>query len=118
MKLNKTIHQKLVLQAEEAYETGLTKLARGVFDSIDEPRESGPVVYSSIELDQDIYKHLWKVALDVAKYYDLEHLDIQKVDDVLKWAAQGIKKELESKMLEEGTSVVGPLEPKLPGQSE
>lgn len=118
MKLNTTIYNKLVLQAQEAKEVGLTKLADGVISSVGatsrDPDEF--VTYSSIELHRDIYNNLWKIALDVIKHHDLESVDIQKIDDALKFTVAQVLRDIE--MTLEVNDKIGLMEPKLPGESK
>lgn len=118
MKLNKIAYNKLVLQAQEAKELGLTELADAVLNSVGAtPREEdAPHTYSSEELNQDIHRQLWKIAMYLGEYHDLFSLDIQRIDEVIKWATENLRKDLENSM--GVTNVIGPLEPKLPGESK
>lgn len=123
MKLNKIAYNKLVLQAQEAKELGLNELADVVLNSIGPtPRdEKEAYVYSSEQLQDDMNKFLWKMAISTAEYHDLKSLDIQKIDEVIKWAAKQVLADLESCM-DGGDGIsrtgIGPLEPKLPGESK
>ena len=118
MKLNKIIYNKLVLQAEEAKNTNLTKLASGVLGGVGSfPRnESELFTYSENEYSSDVYNTLWKVALSSIKYYDLKSVDIQKIDDILIVIAEKIMQDLEDQLSNDCHSVVGPIEPKVFGQ--
>ncbi len=127
MKLNKVVYEKLVLQAQEAKEIGLTKLGETVLSAIGAvSREDEVITYSHTELTEDIYYNLWKAALNVAQYYDVDSIDIQKIDETLEVMAMKIQSEIENTMYSEISTkvkgrvgmMIGPLEPKLPGESE
>lgn len=127
MKLNKVVYEKLVLQAQEAKEIGLTKLGETVLSAIGAvSREDEVITYSHSELTEDIYHNLWKVALNIAQYYDVDSIDIQKIDESLELMAMKVRSEIENTMYSEISTkvkgkvalMIGPLEPKLPGESE
>ena len=69
MKLNETIYRKLIAQAEEAREQGLTKLADSIFEAIGSEEEPMPIEYSYTKLQDDIHLDLWKLATRIALYY-------------------------------------------------
>ncbi len=114
-KLNAIIYNKLLLQAEEAKEQGLQKLASGVLGTLTASPEGELVTYSSDELNNDIYRGLWALSSSVLKYHNLETADIEKINEVIEVMAEKFVLDLEHALgIPEGT--VGPLEPKLFGQ--
>lgn len=117
-KLNKVAYDRLVIQAEEAKELGLDKLAEGVLSSIGSTsRDDGEhEVYSSVQLDKDVYNTLWKIAVNVLYYHDSKNVDISKVDETVSRLASVVLSEIESSL--DLSNKVGGLEPKLPGEKE
>lgn len=117
-KINSVIHKKLVLQAEEAKELKLTKLADGLLNSVGSiPRdENEEFIYSHADLKKDIYNSLWKMALNVVAYHDLKSVDAQKIDEVLSDMTNEIVLNVESVLNVENK--IGPFEPKLFGQTK
>jgi hypothetical protein len=116
-KLNQTVYEKLILQAEEAKEQNMTKLANAILGSLTSTPETESSLYSVADLNRDVYQDLWKVATNVLKYHDLESVDAEKVNEVIEVFANKFVNELEHALsIPEGT--VGPLEPKLPGESK
>ena len=175
-KLNKVAHARLLLQAEEAQERGLDRLADGILFAIssnvnknvedpeedfeenteeefeespeesfeedfdeendeendedsDEDSEEDSEEDSDEELDEEsdqyaydqlkeeIYKGLWELATRVAKYHDCEHIDAEKLGDVVDTLAQQFIEEVEDSLqIEEGS--IGPFEPKVMGELE
>lgn len=116
IKLNSVIYNKLILQAEEAKNQGLEKLADNVISSMDSfPREDGEIVtISNNELSSEIDKKLWSIAMDYIKYHDLQSVDIQKVAEFVKEMSEKIGSTINSTL--QINSNIGPLEPKLAGQ--
>lgn len=108
------MYNKLVLQAEEAQEVGLTKLAGAVFDALPKQADDGHKVFNYEELEHAVYYKIWKAALDVVAYYDFDTLDIQKIDDMLKDTAKQLIKKVETGIGTE--SQFGPFEDKVLGQ--
>lgn len=111
MKLNKVIYNKLILQAEEAKEIGLNKLASAILNSVGPSYREEDI---SMKLSENVYNNLWKIALDVINYHDLESVDIQKVDEVITSLAENVIDQLEITL--DKKDIIGKLEPKLPGQ--
>ena len=114
-KLNEVVYRRLLLQAEEAKERGLHKLADGVLSSLGPVPEDEDVQYSYGELQEDIYKGMWKLAIHVMKYYDVDSVDAEKVSDALETLASQLIDNLEDTL---DVNSVGPLDPKVPGESE
>lgn len=115
--LNPVVYEKLILQAEEAKEQNMPKLATAILGSLTSSPEQELTTYASGELNNDIYRGLWKLATNVIKYYDLESVDAEKVNEVIEVLAKKFISEVEFSLgVEAGT--IGPLEPKLPGESK
>lgn len=115
-KLNPIIYQKILLQAQEAKFRDMKKLAGAVLGSLGPTPAEEKIVYSSVELKEDIYNGLWKLAFAVVGYHDLDSADIEKLDKAIAFATDNFVKDIEQALDVEGK--VGPNEPKLPGQSE
>ncbi len=115
-KLNETIYRKLYAQAEEAKAKGMTKLASDIFEAIGPYSNEEKSEYSYAQLQEDIHRDLWKVATRLLHYYDLKSVDAEKLDEeIIRWASN-LTDDLEHTLKID--SVVGPLEPKLPGETE
>jgi hypothetical protein len=114
-KLNNTIYQKLLLQAEEARDNEMTKLASGIFNSIGPLPEEERVSYNFNELQDDIYQGLWKMATCVIKYHDSQSADVEKIHEALESVASKLIEEVE-RALNVKVNSIGPLEDKLVGE--
>ena len=114
-RLNEVVYNRLLLQAEEAKERGLHKLADGVLNSLGPMPENEEVQYSYGELQDDIHKGMWKLAIHVMKYYDVESADAEKINETLEILAAQLIDNLEETLVVDS---VGPLDPKVPGESE
>ncbi len=114
-KLNPIIYQKLLLQAEEAKERKMTKLAAAVFNTLGPIAEDESITYNFDELKDDVYQDLWKAAACVIKYHDLQSADIEKVNEALEAMASKLIDEVERSLSVDSTQV-GPLEEKVLGQ--
>jgi hypothetical protein len=114
-KLNSTMYHKMLLQAEEAKDREMTKLASGVLEALGPTPEEDIVSYNYSELEQDIYGQLWKAAMSVAKYYDIQSADIEKIGQVLEDVSEQLIRQVET-AINVKENVVGPLEEKVPGQ--
>lgn len=113
-KINKTAYAKMALQAEEARDIGLKSLANNVFEALGSlPREEA-MLYSWDDLGSDVQRALWKAASDVIAYHDLDSVDIQKIDDVVKHLSDRVIATIEQEL--NVLNSVGGLEPKVPGQ--
>lgn len=117
IKLNTTIYNKLLLQAEEAKYKGMTKIASGIVDAIGSSPEYDKVTYSTVELDEDIYRGLWKLAACILKYHDTSSVNVEQLDEVIESMAAKFVDEIELS-LEIGGSRIGAIEPILPGESK
>lgn len=113
-KLNSTVYQKLFLQAEEAKDRNMTKLASAIFGAIGPVPEDEHNNYNFNELQDDVYQGLWKLAMCVAKYHDLQSVDAEKVHLVLESLSSDLIEDVERSLHVDNTTV-GPLETKVPG---
>lgn|SRR5574339_257878 len=116
-KLNSVVYHKLLLQAEEAKEQKLTKLASGIMNALGPYPEDETVEYAYGQLNEDVHQEMWKLATHVIQYYGIESVDAQKLDEVLESLANKFVNELESSLGVESV-VKGPFEPKVPGESK
>jgi hypothetical protein len=112
-KFNEVIFNKLLIQAEEAKDQGMIKLANGILSNLGEPEENKEY-YSSTQLREDVYNSLWAAASSVIKYYDVESVDAGKVNDILEEMTDSIVDGIKNSIGID--SSIGPLEPKLPGE--
>ena len=113
MKLNKNIKDRLILQAEEAAEQGLTKLAHRIINAI-ESDDNELENYSYSELKEEYYCNLWKMAKLHIAFYGIDNADVVKLDKtIVSWASKTID-ELDAAL--EVNSIKGINEPKLPGE--
>jgi len=115
-KINPIIYQKLLLQAEEAREQGLTKLADRIMNVINSEDKDLAEEYSYSQLKEDFHRDLWKLAKRHIVFYDLESVDVLKLDKVIVALAAKTIDELEVE-LEVDSIVKGAHEPKLFGES-
>jgi len=119
-KLNKIAHSRLLLQAQEAKEMGLDRLARGMFFALKLAEEDAdmPVSkYSYEQMQEEIYQELWELVSKVAQYYDVDNITAEKIDDVLQEMRDNFLEKVEEVLgVEEGS--VGALEPEVPGETK
>ncbi len=115
MKKNSVIYNKLVLQAKEAKEQGMTKLAEAVENAIWIESTLEQPEYSYEQMENDVHSHLWAAATKLIEYYDLKSANIEKIDEVLLSLASKVIDNLE-RALDVSDFVKGPLEPKLFGE--
>jgi len=116
-KLNSVIHRKLLAQAEEAREKKMTKLAECIESSIGQEAAEESEEYPYTQLREDIHLDLWKSAARLMAYYDMESADAEKVNEAIVHLASKVLDELES-TLGVDSIVIGPLEPKVPGENK
>jgi hypothetical protein len=116
-KINKIAYNKLLLQAEEAKDRGLTKLSSAILYTIgSHPEDEGEdVEYAYEKLHDDLYQGLWKLVGNIIKYYDLESVDVRKIDSLVEYFSQELLNEAEN-TFEVESVVAGPFEPKVPGE--
>lgn len=116
-KLNSVIYNKLLAQAEEAKAQGLTKLASGILEAIGPYPNDESSEYTYSELKEDINRDMWKMATRLMHYYDIESLDAEKLNETMIAVASKMLEELERTMNVDSV-IVGPLEPKVPGEDK
>lgn len=117
MKLNETMYNKLLIQAQEAKEQGLTKLATGVLDAIGPcPRDEVKECYYE-DMKDSIYNDLWKSAAKLMAYYDLDSAQIEKLGETIDFCTSTVIGEME-RTLGVDNLVKGPFEPNIPGEDK
>jgi hypothetical protein len=115
MKLNSVVYNKLILQAEEAKELGLTKLASNILNSVGSFPDDSLKEYSYEEMSDDIEQDLWKAATRVINYYKLNSVQAEKLDDSINVFSEKLIKELKETLNANDSNT---LEPKLLGQNK
>jgi len=114
-KLNSVVYNKLLLQAGEAKNQDMVKLASGILGALGPVPEEERVHYNLEQLHDDMYQGLWKLATCVIKYYDVQSADAEKIHQSLEVMANKLISEVEHSIGVKSDQV-GPLEEKLIGQ--
>lgn len=114
-KLNSIIYHKLILQAKEAKNQEMGKLASAVMSAVGAVPEDESVQYNREQLKDELYEGMWKLATHVIKYHDVKSADINKIHDRLESLADKFLDEMETS-LEVEDVIAGPLESPLPGE--
>jgi len=117
MKINKTLYNKLLLQAEEAKLHGMVKLASDVVNSIDAFSEENAQEYSHDQMESDISSDAWKMATRIFNYYQVKTADIEKLNKIIIECSDNFIKSLEKEINKSG-SLIGKSEPNLPGEEK
>lgn len=117
IKLNEKVYNKLLLQAQEAKEQKMIKLADGILNSIGPTPEDENVEYSFESLNNDTYDGLWKLAMNVIKYYNVESANAEKIDEALELLASKFIDNLKESLGMEQV-LFSSLEPKVPGENK
>lgn len=115
IKLNTILRDKLLLQAEEANEQGMTKLGNTVLEIVGTESSENIEKYSYSQMTDDVHRDLWKVATRLMKYYDVQSLDIEKLDKIIASWSNKVVQDLELS-LDVDEMVKSTTEPKLPGE--
>ena len=116
-KIGSVLYNKLLLQAQEAKDQGLTVLSERILEAIGPQPDDSVQTYSHVELKEDIHRDLWKIASKLFVFYDLASVDAQSVDrDIIRWTAKTLD-ELE-RTLGVDKIVKGSNEPDLPGETK
>lgn len=116
-KINSVIYNKLLAQAQEAKTQKLTSLASGILEAIGPYPNEEECEYTYAQLQEDIHKDMWKMATRLMHYYDVQSLDAEKLDqEIVTWSSKMVDGLEET--LGVDSVVVGPLEPKVPGQDK
>ena len=113
-RLNSIVYHKLLLQAEEAKHQDMVKLASGILGAVGPTPEEETVKYSSVEVEEDIYRGLWSLATCILKHHDVASVDAEKLNEVIESLASKFINEIEESLGVEGT--VGPLEAPVIGE--
>jgi hypothetical protein len=117
MKINPVIYKKLVLQAEEAKDQQLIKLADGILGAVGAMPNEEQMEYSYSQLQNDIYRDMWKIATRLMYYHDLQSVNAEKLGKALEAYAAEILDQLELDLNVDNV-IKGSVEPKLPGENE
>jgi len=115
MKNIKSTTTKIVLQAQEANDQGMEKLAKNAMAAA-KVTATEIDTYAFDDLKEDIKRDLWKAAAKVMIYHDIDSVDIVKVDAAIESVLDKCIAEIE-RSLNKKTSDIGVLEPKVPGQN-
>lgn len=117
-KLSNATYQRLVAQAQEARELHQTELAEQVLGAVGAtPREEGEdFVFSYAEMQNEVSKSLWKVAMEVISYHDAKKADIQKLSIVIEELTEGVIVSMEKVL--NASNKIGANEEELPGVSK
>jgi len=115
MKLNPIIFKKLALQADEAKDRGLNKLADNINIAIQDDSTQPLNTYAYVDLQEHVCQDLWKIATKLIAYYNLESVDAEKIEKIIRYASEKLMDELEINLGVDNI-LVGPLEPKLFGE--
>ena len=116
-KLNKVIYNKLILQAEQAREFNMHKLANNILNTIGSiPKDNSEELekYAFTELEDDVSNLLWKIAYRVMDYYNLDSVDIKKIESCIDDLSDKVINELKQPMNIEKN--FGEKEPKVIGE--
>lgn len=110
----KSIQDKLYIQAQEAKYQGKNKLASVIEHMLEDQEIINKTEYAQAQLDEDIYRDLWKVATRLLVFYGINSPDVQKLDkSIITWASS-ITDDLEKTLQVSGS--IGSKEPKVPGE--
>ena len=113
-KLGSVIYNKLLLQAEEAKEQLLDRIASGLYAALDQKPVETLESYSYDELNDDIHKEMWKLATHIIRYYDIQSVDAEKLNEAIEISASRFIDDLEKTLDVE--CFIGANEDKVPGQ--
>jgi len=116
-KLDTVIYNKLLLQAEEANDQGMVKLANSITEAVGPESKENNEQYSYASLQDDIHTDIWKIAAKLIAYYNPDSVDALKVNEDIITLAEKMTNELELTLGVEKV-VRGPFEPSLPGESK
>jgi hypothetical protein len=116
-KLDAVIYNKLLLQAEEANDQGMVKLANSIAEAIGSESRECDEQYSYSSLQDDIHTDIWKIATKLIAYYNPDSVDALKINEAITILAEKMTDELEL-TLGVDKIVRGPFEPSLPGESK
>ena len=115
--IKETLHQRLQLQAAEASELGLTKIASNIFVATSNQeviQDNKFYAYSSEEFEKDLEAQLWAAALRVADFHGITKLDSVAVQKVVEKMAGELTSELCT--ASGHLAGIGENEPVLPGE--
>lgn len=116
-KINTTLYRKLAAQAEEAKAQGMVKLAERITHAIEPNSHSDEEEYSYNQLKDDACLEVWNLAAHVMRYYNLESVNAEKLEETILISASNMISEIEN-TLGVDSSKPGSLEPKVPGEDK
>lgn len=118
-KMSTSLRDKILLQAHEATEQGLTKLGSTVIAGLCLPQtvweNTKSSNYNHDELVEVVQHSLWSAAMQVAAYHNLPNLDIQKIEPLIVEATDKFINQIECSYDVENK--LGPFEETVPGQT-
>ena len=115
IKIDKNIYDRLYAQAEEADDLGFVKLASNLKENLQRLKPEENMVFSSEQLDDNLHKKLWSIAIDTINFYNIKNADALKINETIEFLIPKIIKEIKSSISED-SNVIGSFEPKLPGE--
>ena len=115
-KLNSIVYHKLLLQAEEAKDQKMNKLASGILGALGPAPEAEIITYASEETEEDVHRGLWSLATCILKYHNVSSVNAEKINEVIESLASKFINEIEGSLEVDG--VRGTLEPAVLGESK
>jgi hypothetical protein len=114
IKLSEVIYNKIVVQAEEAELLGFTDLSKNINQAVKEANviSDNSYQYSRKELSEDVKCNIWKSALAVIGYHNLNSIDVGRLSEVIDDMADKVSDAIEEKL--NVKNQLGPMD-KLPG---
>jgi len=114
IKLSEVIYNKIVVQAQEAELLGFTDLSSNINNALKEANifDNESYHYSRKELNEDIRCNIWKSAMAVIGYHNLNSVDVGRLSEVIDEMAYKVSNAIEEKL--NVTNELGPND-KLPG---
>ena len=91
-KIGTVLYNKLLLQAQEAQDQGLTVLSEGILEAIGPQPDDSKDASTHVQLKEEIHRDLWKIASKLFVFYDLASVDALTVDrDIIVWTAKTLE---------------------------
>lgn len=112
--LKSSVYQRLLAQADELKDRGLTKLSSNIVEALEDTQQDVDHEYSYRELQEDVNSDLWVAASRFISYYNLDRADAEKVQKALLTVASKLASEMEWALEVDDKSQT--LEPKVPGE--
>lgn len=111
--IHKVLKNRLEAEAQEADQIGLVKIASNIKESLNEEavRDSDNYVYAYEDLEKDIQKSLWKMAIRASDYHN-KHVRAEDVQSLIEYYSEDFLKSFR-KLAK--VNDVGEYEPEIPG---